>query len=126
MNYVFSTHAQRARRRTQAFPILTPAQIDRIRPWAVCATSSMAKFCSSPMTPAFRFSCCFRATWRSCSLAWTGERPVATHGPGEFTGEITMISGQRSLVRGRVTVAGEFLELSGEALRTLVAQATRS
>lgn len=52
----------------------------------------------------------------------TGERPVATHGPGEFTGEITMISGKRCLVRGRVTEAGEFLELAGDGLRLLIAR----
>jgi len=51
-----------------------------------------------------------------------GERTVATHGPGEFTGELTMITGQRCLVLGRVTEPGEFLELSGEALRSLVAR----
>ena len=52
----------------------------------------------------------------------TGEREIVTHGPGEFTGEITMISGQRCLVQGRVTAAGEFLEVSGEGLRSLVAR----
>ena len=51
-----------------------------------------------------------------------GERQIVTHGPGEFTGEMTMISGQRCLVRGRVTEAGEFLELSAEGLRSLVAK----
>ena len=50
-----------------------------------------------------------------------GERPVTTIGPGEFTGEITMISGQRYLVRARVTQAGEFLEMSADGLRSLVA-----
>jgi thioredoxin reductase (NADPH) len=35
---------------------------------------------------------------------------------------MTMISGQRCLVLGRVTEPGEFLELSGDALRTLVAR----
>ena len=33
-----------------------------------------------------------------------------------------MISGQRSLVRGRVTEAGEFLEIAAEGLRSLVAR----
>jgi thioredoxin reductase (NADPH) len=51
-----------------------------------------------------------------------GERPIASHGPGEFTGEITMISGQRSLARGRVTEPGEFLKVSGDGLRSLVAK----
>jgi thioredoxin reductase (NADPH) len=50
------------------------------------------------------------------------ERPGATHDPGEFTGEIIMISGRRSVVRGRVTEAGEFLEISPENLRSLIAK----
>ncbi|HEV3220922.1 MAG TPA: FAD-dependent oxidoreductase [Candidatus Acidoferrales bacterium] len=52
----------------------------------------------------------------------SGESIVATHGPGEFTGEMTMISGRRCLVRGRVTELGEFLELDGNSLRSLVAK----
>ncbi len=51
-----------------------------------------------------------------------GERQITTHHPGQFTGELTMISAQRSLVRGRVTEPGEFLELDVEALRSLVAK----
>jgi thioredoxin reductase (NADPH) len=51
-----------------------------------------------------------------------GERTVATHGPGEFTGEMTMISGRRSLARGRVTEPGDFVELDTEGLRSLVAR----
>jgi thioredoxin reductase (NADPH) len=54
--------------------------------------------------------------------ALDGERMIALHEPGEFTGEMTMISGQRCLVIGRVTEAGEFLELSPENLRVLVAR----
>jgi hypothetical protein len=34
-----------------------------------------------------------------------GERLMGTHGPGEFTGEMTMISGQQCLVLGRVRPA---------------------
>jgi thioredoxin reductase (NADPH) len=51
-----------------------------------------------------------------------GERVIVKHGPGEFSGEISMISGQRSLVRGVVTQAGEFLELDNDAMRVLVAR----
>jgi thioredoxin reductase (NADPH) len=49
-----------------------------------------------------------------------GEVSIAKHGPGEFTREMTMISGHRCLVLGRVTQRGEFLEVSGEGLRTLI------
>jgi thioredoxin reductase (NADPH) len=54
--------------------------------------------------------------------ALDGERMIACHDPGEFTGEMTMISGHRCLVIGRVTESGEFLELSHEHLRALVAK----
>ena len=54
--------------------------------------------------------------------ALDGERMVARHYAGEFTGEMTMISGHRCLVIGRVTENGEFLELSNENLRALVAK----
>ncbi len=54
--------------------------------------------------------------------ALDGERMIARHEPGEFTGEMTMMSGQRCLVIGRVTENGEFLELSGDNLRALVAK----
>jgi len=51
-----------------------------------------------------------------------GERRIAAHDrPGEFTGEVTMISGQRCLVLGRVTQPGEFIELEPASLRTLIA-----
>ena len=43
------------------------------------------------------------------------------HGPGQFTGEINMLSARRSLVRGRVTSDGsELIVVDREDLRTLV------
>ncbi|MBV9404365.1 MAG: FAD-dependent oxidoreductase, partial [Acidobacteriaceae bacterium] len=48
------------------------------------------------------------------------ERSIVTHQPGQFTGELTMISAGRSLVRGRVTAAGEFLEVGADDLRSLI------
>ncbi|HLV95289.1 MAG TPA: FAD-dependent oxidoreductase, partial [Candidatus Acidoferrales bacterium] len=52
------------------------------------------------------------------------ERTIALHEPGGFTGEMTMLSGARSQVIGRVSEGGEFLELSPENLRVLVARDT--
>jgi thioredoxin reductase (NADPH) len=52
----------------------------------------------------------------------SGERLVDTHGPGDFTGEITMITGQKTLVRARVASPGEFLEITAEGLRLLIAR----
>ena len=48
------------------------------------------------------------------------EELIVVHGPGQFTGEITMLTGRRSLARARVIEDGEVLELGGPALRSLV------
>ena len=52
----------------------------------------------------------------------SGERKLVVHEPGGFTGEINMISGRRSLARGRVIEAGEFIEVGQENLRSLIAK----
>ena len=55
--------------------------------------------------------------------ALKGERLIVTHDThGHFTGELTMISGRRTLVRGRVKAPGEFLEISAEELRSVIAK----
>jgi thioredoxin reductase (NADPH) len=50
----------------------------------------------------------------------TGDTLVAVHEPGEFTGEINMLTGRRSLVRARVSLAGEVIELERERMLALV------
>jgi len=48
------------------------------------------------------------------------EEPVVLHGPGEFTGEVNMLSARRSLVRGRALGDGSVIAVDRERLRTLV------
>jgi thioredoxin reductase (NADPH) len=45
---------------------------------------------------------------------------LTVHGPGEFTGEINLLSGRRTLVRARARVAGTVIELSREQLLGVV------
>jgi len=45
---------------------------------------------------------------------------VAVHGPGQFTGEVNMLSGRPALLRSRASEAGEVIELSREQLLALV------
>lgn len=56
------------------------------------------------------------------TLELAGERVFVTYGPGQFSGELVLISGARAIFRGRVAGPGEFLELSAEALRSLIAK----
>src|SRR5258708_656768 len=108
--------------RTQAFPVLTPVQIARIRAAGRLREVGSGEILFEPNDAAVPFFVLLSGSMEIVQPALDGERPVATHGPGEFTGEMTMISGQRSLVRGRITEPGEVLELSGDALRSLVAK----
>ena len=109
--------------RTQAFPFLTAAQIDRIRTCGHVRKVDRGDILFQPGQTDIPFFVLLSGGMEIVQPDLDGgERTVAKHGPGQFTGEITMISGQRCLVLGRVTEPGEFLELSGDALRSLVAR----
>jgi thioredoxin reductase (NADPH) len=108
--------------RTQAFPILSVAQINRIRALGNVRRVQPGQILFEPGETTIPFFVLLSGAMEIVQPALNGERTVATHGPGEFTGEMTMISGRRSLVRGRVTEPGDFLELGTEGVRSLVAK----
>jgi thioredoxin reductase (NADPH) len=108
--------------RTQAFPILTAAQINRVRRGSKLREVKKGEVLFEPGDTNVPFFVLLSGSMEIVQPDLTGERPLVTLGPGGFTGEMTMISGRRSLARGRVTEPGEFLELSAESLRSLVAK----
>jgi thioredoxin reductase (NADPH) len=109
--------------RTQAFPTLTREQIDRILCLGEVRRVERGEILFEPGDSNVPFFVLLSGSMEIVQRDMHGERAIATHDrPGEFTGEITMISGQRCLVRGRVTESGDFLELRNEALRSLVAK----
>ena len=108
--------------RTQAFPVLSPAQISRVRALSEVRRVKPGEILFEPGDVSVPFFVLLSGAMEIVQPDLAGERPIAKHGPGEFTGEMTMISGQRCLVLGRVTESGEFLELRGEGLRSLIAR----
>ena len=106
--------------RTQAFPTLTAAQIDRIRPSGKERTVERGEILFEPDARSMPFFVLLSGSMEIVQPDLNGEREIARHGPGEFTGEINMVSGQRSLVRGRVTETGVFLEVDAEGFRSLI------
>src|SRR5215470_11329803 len=106
----------------RAFPRLTAEQIDRIRPLGHVRQVRTGDVLFKPGDVAVPFFVLLSGRMEIVQPSLDGERMIARHDPGEFTGEMTMISGRRCLVIGRVTENGEFLELSGENLRALVAK----
>lgn len=106
---------------TQAFPTLTAVQITRLRPAGKVRNVRPGEILFQPDDTDVPFFVLLSGAMEIVQPTVSGERAVAKHDPGGFTGEITMISGRRCLVLGRVTEAGEFLEISGNGLRSLVA-----
>jgi len=108
---------------TQTFPTLTEEQIDRIRSCGQVRKVQRGEILFKPGDLDVPF---FVLLSGKMQVTQPDPRPghpdrfLATHEPGAFTGEMTMISGQQCLALGRVTEPGEFLELSGDALRSLV------
>ncbi len=107
---------------TQTFPALTDAQIDRIRPFARSRTVHSGEVLFQPGDTSVPFYVLLSGTLEIVQPSFDGEHAIATHDAGAFTGELSMISGQPSLVLGRVGEPGEFLEVSPDGLRSLVAR----
>ena len=108
--------------RTQAFPVLTAPQISRVRLVGKPRHVEKGDILFEPGDSNVPFFVLLSGSMEIVQPDLTGEHLVAKHIPGEFTGEMTMISGRRCLVRGRVTEAGDFLEVNGDGLRSLVAR----
>ncbi len=107
---------------TQMFPDLTTTLIDRIRPGSKLRRVEPGEILFRPGDTEVPFFVVLSGRMEIVQPDLTGERLVTTHGAGSFTGELSSISGQRYLVLGRITEAGELLELSSEGLRSLIAR----
>lgn len=108
-------------RTAQMFPKLSASQIERVRPFG--RTHSVAEgerlFDIGDRDVPF-----FVVLSGRLEIAQPeGERDdiVTVHDPGEFTGEVNMLSGRANLVRGRMIEAGEVIELDRAAFRELLA-----
>jgi thioredoxin reductase (NADPH) len=108
--------------RGEAFPTLTAVQIDRIRAVSKVRKVKVGDVLFEPGDSDVPFFVLLSGSLEIVQPDLHGERPIITHEAGGFTGEMTMISGRRSLARGRVTEAGEFLEMGNDDFRALVAR----
>src|SRR5271157_941410 len=107
---------------TQAFPTLTAEQIDRARSYGKIRPVKVGDIVFEAGDSHIPMFIVLSGKLDIVQPRKEGERMITTHLPGAFTGEINMISGRRSLVRGLVAEAGEFLEISPDNLRTLIAK----
>ncbi len=109
-------------RQAEAFPVLTPPQMDRLRPYGNIRSVQAGEVLFEPGKVGMS---CFVVLSGKLDIAvsgLSGEQIFVTYGPGQFSGEVVLISGARALSRGRVAEPGEFLEIGADALRTVIAK----
>jgi thioredoxin reductase (NADPH) len=105
---------------TQIFPDLTPPQIERIRAGSRLRKVESGEILFRPGDPRVPFFVLLSGSLEIVQTDLNGERLITTLRARSFTGELSLISGQRCLVLGRVTEPGDLLELSPEGLHSLI------
>ena len=109
-------------RQAEAFPVLTAAQIDRIRPYGTERTVRAREILFEAGDLGIPCFIVLSGKLDAVITRLSGEHVFATHGPGNFSGDMVLISGAGSMARGRVAEPGEFIEVTANALRSLIAK----
>src|ERR1700678_1650245 len=101
-------------------PILTARQIERIRAFASPRDVTAGEILYEPGDETPPVFVVISGGIKILAIGGSEERTVTTYGIGQFSGELLMISGRRSIYRCQVTHGGTLLELSARDLRTLI------
>jgi thioredoxin reductase (NADPH) len=107
---------------TQAFPKLTAAQVERVKHYGKVREVQVGDILFQPGDSHLSLFLVLSGKLSVVQPDGEKEIPVVDHGPSQFTGELNMISGRPSLVRGRVTEAGEFVEVKAADLRAMISK----
>src|SRR6267142_485987 len=113
----FTTIAPAAER---VFPTLKPEQIERAAAHGYVRGAQDGEVLVEAGAKNSRFFIIKTGRLEIVRPPCTDEHLVAVLGPGQFTGESSMLSGRRGLVRLRMREAGELIELEREQLLALV------
>ncbi len=104
----------------QLTPTLTPAQIQRVAAHGRSRAVGAGEVLYDIGEPNPRMFVVLSGSIEIVRLAMGAESIVLVYGPGQFTGEVTLLSGRRSLARVRAGAAGEVIEVDRDELLTLV------
>jgi thioredoxin reductase (NADPH) len=106
--------------REKIFPKLTPVQIGRIELHGRIRSVQSGEVLLEQGERSVPFFVVITGEVEILRPLGDRETLVTVHGPGEFTGEVNMLSGRRSLVRARVTKPGKVIELDHQQMLGLV------
>ena len=102
------------------FPTLTPAQVKRIAAHGKQRSIRSGEVLIEAGARVVPFFVVMAGRVEVVRPSGSTETLVAVHGPGQFTGEVNMLSGRPALVRSRTIESGEVIELDHEHLLALV------
>jgi thioredoxin reductase (NADPH) len=102
------------------FPKLTPAQIGRIAAHGRTRSVQPGDVLIEQGDTSVPFFVVITGEVEIVRPFGTNETLITIHGDGEFTGEVNMLSGRRSLVRARASKPGKVIELDHQDLLGLV------
>ena len=104
----------------QLFPKLTPPQVARVRAHGRVRPIRQGEVLVEQGDHNIPFWVVLSGELEIVRPAGGAETLITTHGPGHFTGEVSMLSGRRALVRIRASHDGELIELEREKMLALV------
>jgi thioredoxin reductase (NADPH) len=107
-------------RREKIFPKLTPVQISRIEPHGRIRSVQSGEVLIEQGDTSVPFFVVITGEIEIVRPFGTQETLITIHSDGQFTGEVNMLSGRRSLVRARVTKPGKVIELDHPQMLSLV------
>lgn len=102
------------------FPRLTQPQVARVTAHGWVHATSTGQILIEEGAPAPAFFVVLEGHVEIVQHGPHGETLVVTYGPGQFTGEVNMLSARRSLTQARVSQGGKVIELDSEHLLELV------
>jgi thioredoxin reductase (NADPH) len=104
----------------QMFPTLTPAQVSHLAAHGTVRPIRRGEVLVEAGETVVPFFVVRTGQIEIVQTSSTTKTLVAVHGPGQFTGEVNMLSGRRALFATRASEPGEVVELAREDLLALV------
>jgi len=103
-------------------PVLSPAQVERIRSFAQLRQVQAGQVLYEPGEDTPPVYVVLSGRIRIFARTGDLEQVVTSYGAGQFSGELLMLAGRKSIYRCQAIDAGTVLELRAENLRTLIAK----
>ncbi|MGO8670647.1 MAG: FAD-dependent oxidoreductase [Capsulimonadaceae bacterium] len=107
-------------RRERLFPVLTAGQISQIATHGTERSVESGEILIEQGDDMMRFFVVVAGTVEIVQPGCEHENEITVHLPGQFVGDVSLLSGRRSIVRARVGAPGKVIEVSREQVMELI------